>query len=59
MLPSTTILSGDEPWVSVDAAVSSDLFYADHNPMRLDGLSVVAPDGTIAEVVKPGRYNEK
>jgi len=45
MLPSATILSGNEPWVTVDAAVSTDLFYADHNPMRLEGLVVTAPDG--------------
>jgi len=46
MLPSATVLSGSEPWVTVDAAVSTDLFYADHNPMRLDGLMILAPDGT-------------
>ena len=27
MLPSATVLSGNEPWVTVDAAVSNDLFY--------------------------------
>ena len=46
MLPSSTVLSGNEPWVTVDAAVSTDLFYADHNPMRLDNLVVLAPDGS-------------
>lgn len=58
MLPSTTILSGNEPWVTVDAAVSTDLFYADHNPMRLDGLNVVAPDGSNvqAENQNTGKY---
>ena len=48
MLPSATTLSGNEPWVTVDAAVSTDLFYADHNPMRLEGLVVSAPDGSRA-----------
>mgnify|MGYP003575388562 CR=1 FL=1 len=58
MLPSATVLSGNEPWVTVDAAVSNDLFYFEHNAMRLDGLVVTAPDGS---AVKPenaatGRY---
>lgn len=45
LLPSTTVLSGDDPWITVDAAVSNDLFYFEHNPMRLDGLKITAPDG--------------
>ena len=27
LLPSATVLSGKAPWVTVDAAVSKDLFY--------------------------------
>ncbi len=50
MLPSATVLSGNEPWVTVDAAVSNDLFYFEHNPLRLDGLAVIAPDGSAAAV---------
>lgn len=38
MLPSATVLSGDEPWVTVDAAVSNDLFYFEHFPLRLQGI---------------------
>ncbi|MGE0665724.1 MAG: DUF4198 domain-containing protein [Sphingomonadales bacterium] len=45
LLPSTTVLSGDDPWITVDAAVSNDLFYFEHNPMRLDGLAITGPDG--------------
>lgn len=45
VLPSTTVLSGENPWVSFDAAVSNDLFIADHNAMRLEALKIVAPDG--------------
>ena len=30
ILPSATVLSGDEPWVTFDAAVSNNLFFADH-----------------------------
>lgn len=50
MLPSATVLSGNEPWVTVDAAVSNDLFYFEHNPLRLDTLAVIAPDGSAAPV---------
>ena len=58
LLPSATVLSGDEPWVTVDAAVSNDLFYFEHFPMQLDGLVITAPDGTTvqAENQARGRY---
>lgn len=38
MLPSTTVLSGDNAWISVDAAVSNDLFYFEHHPLVLEGI---------------------
>jgi uncharacterized GH25 family protein len=38
MLPSATVLSGDDPWVTVDAAVSNDLFYFEHFPLRLANI---------------------
>ncbi|QDV41779.1 Nickel uptake substrate-specific transmembrane region [Stieleria neptunia] len=47
--PSQTVFSGPEPWVTVDAAVSNDLFYFNHFPLRLDGLEIVAPDGNTVE----------
>lgn len=58
MLPSATVLSGNEPWVTVDAAVSNDLFYFEHNPLRLDNLAVIAPDGKTvdAENKSTGKY---
>ena len=58
MLPSATVLSGEEPWVTVDAAVSNDLFYFEHNAMRLDGLLAFAPDGSKAtpENLGSGKY---
>lgn len=46
LLPSATVLSGDDAWISVDAAVSNDIFHADHAPMRIDGLTILAPDGS-------------
>lgn len=45
LLPSTTVLSGSDPWITVDAAVSNDLFIFEHVPMRLDGLVITGPDG--------------
>lgn len=58
LLPSATVLSGEDPWVSVDGAISNDLFYPDHHPMRLDNLSIVAPDGSAgkAENAATGKY---
>ncbi|CAN5406591.1 DUF4198 domain-containing protein [soil metagenome] len=49
MLPSSTVLSGNDAWVTIDAAVSNDLFYFDHMPLRLDNLLITAPDGKPAE----------
>ncbi len=57
ILPSATVLSGDV-WVGVDAAVSNELFYADHNAMRLDAIAVTAPDGAVEKIQNPftGKY---
>ncbi|MBW6533267.1 DUF4198 domain-containing protein [Sphingomonas sp. RRHST34] len=46
LLPSGTIFSGTDGWVTVDSAVSNDLFYADHQPGRLENVRVWQPDGT-------------
>ncbi|HEX6000088.1 MAG TPA: DUF4198 domain-containing protein [Hyphomicrobiaceae bacterium] len=43
MLPSATVLSGSDPWVTVDAAISNDLFYFEHFPMRLKGIGTPPP----------------
>jgi uncharacterized GH25 family protein len=45
LLPSATVLSGSEGWVTIDAAVSNDLFFFEHNPLRLDDLVVIGPGG--------------
>lgn len=45
LLPSDTVLSGADPWITVDAAVSNDLFYFNHVPLRLDALSISGPNG--------------
>ncbi|WP_026352830.1 DUF4198 domain-containing protein [Solimonas variicoloris] len=57
-LPSSTVLSEVGHYVTVDAAVSNDLFYFDHNPVRLDSLAIIAPDGSrlTPENVATGHY---
>jgi uncharacterized GH25 family protein len=49
IVPSSTVLSVPDSWVTVDAAVGNDKFYFNHAPLRLDGLAVIAPDGNAAE----------
>ncbi|MBF6022690.1 DUF4198 domain-containing protein [Lysobacter niastensis] len=44
--PSSTVFSDKGAWLTVDAAVSNDLFYFNHVPLRLEGLSITAPDGS-------------
>lgn len=58
MLPSATVLSGDDMWVTVDAAVSNDLFYFEHFPMQIDNVKAIAPDGTETKIenASTGRY---
>ena len=47
MLPSATVLSGDDVWITVDAAVSNDLFYFEHFPLQIANLgsTSAAPQG--------------
>lgn len=54
LLPSSTVLSSPQ-WITVDAAVSNDLFYFNHVPLGLDNLVVEAPDGARVEAVNPHR----
>src|SRR3546814_3102757 len=58
MMPSATVLSGDDVWVTIDAAISNDLFYFEHHPMRLDAMKAWAPDGSEAAIENKatGRY---
>lgn len=45
LMPSATVLSGESPWVTVDAAVSNDVFFFEFLPVPLDNLVVTGPDG--------------
>ncbi|MFC3442181.1 DUF4198 domain-containing protein [Sphingobium rhizovicinum] len=58
MMPSSTTLSGNESWVTVDAAVSNDLFYFEHFPMGTDNIAVTEPDGAVGKIenAAKGRY---
>ncbi|WP_091743039.1 DUF4198 domain-containing protein [Phenylobacterium immobile] len=58
LLPMGTVLSGNDTWVTVDGAISNDLFYADHAAMRLDGVTAYAPDGAVLplENTSTGKY---
>lgn len=50
IVPSSSIVSGENAWVTFDAAISNDLFFPDHMPMQVDGIAITAPDGTAAKV---------
>jgi uncharacterized GH25 family protein len=58
MVPSATVLSSDDAWVTVDAAISNDLYYPDHFPAQLDTLVITAPDGSTVkpENASTGKY---
>lgn len=58
LVPSATNFSGEDPWVTVDAAISNDLFYADHFPMQLDNVKAVGPQGEELKIENSvvGRY---
>ncbi|THC44679.1 DUF4198 domain-containing protein [Massilia sp. Mn16-1_5] len=47
MLPTSTIVEG-KGWVTIDGAVSEGLFDVDHMPLRMEGVTVTAPDGSTA-----------
>ena len=57
LLPSATVSTVDQ-WITVDAAVSNDLFYFNHVPLRIDGLVITAPDGSTVkpENLATGKY---
>ncbi|WCT71839.1 DUF4198 domain-containing protein [Sphingomonas naphthae] len=48
--PSATVVSGKEGWVTVDAAASTDVFIADHQPLPFEMMKVTQPDGSAGQV---------
>lgn len=58
LLPSATqVEASTNPqrptYVTVDAAISNTLFFADHNAMRLNGIQITAPDGALLQAENP------
>ncbi|RZJ05380.1 MAG: DUF4198 domain-containing protein [Brevundimonas sp.] len=49
LAPTSTVLSGTDAWVGFDGGQSNGVFIADHAAMRLDGLTITAPDGSSAQ----------
>ncbi|WP_028918603.1 DUF4198 domain-containing protein [Pseudoxanthomonas suwonensis] len=58
LLPSQATVNGKEVWVTFDGAVSNQLFFPDHVPMRLDNVVATAPDGSKVELqnASTGKY---
>lgn len=58
ILPSSTVLSGNDAWVGVDGGISNGVFIADHAAMRLDNVTVTSPDGSSVATEHPmqGQY---
>ncbi|MFT4180266.1 MAG: DUF4198 domain-containing protein [Thermomonas sp.] len=58
LVPSSTVVAGKDVWVTVDAAVSNQLYYPDHVAMRLDNIVITAPDGSTHAPQNPatGKY---
>ncbi|MBF5004283.1 DUF4198 domain-containing protein [Diaphorobacter caeni] len=47
--PSSTVLSKSD-WVTIDAAVSNDVFFFNHRPLGLENVKVTGPDGEAVEM---------
>lgn len=46
ILPAGTVFSAENPWVTVDLAISNDIFFFEHRPMPVERVRVTAPDGS-------------
>lgn len=58
LLPSATVLSKGDV-ISVDAAVSNDLFVANHQPLRTEGLQITGPDGSALKAESEARLKRR
>ena len=58
MLPSATVLSGENSWITVDAAISNSLFYFEHHPLGLNNVQILSPNGKPVAAQNPatGKY---
>ena len=46
LMPSSTQVDGKNQYITVDGGASDNLFQADSFPLKFDGLTVTAPDGS-------------
>ena len=58
LLPSSTVVAGEDETITVDAAASNGLFIFEHRPLGLDDLTVTGPDGQMVEpaIIGSGAY---
>ena len=58
LAPTSTVLSGGDAWVGFDGGMSNGVFIPDHAAMNLDGLTIIAPDGSNAQAenINRARY---
>ncbi len=58
IIPSQAVVNGADVWVTFDGAISNQLFFPDHFPMRLDNVTATAPDGSQVELqnTSVGKY---
>ncbi len=54
LIPSQAVVNGNDVWVTFDGAVSNQLFFPDHVPMRLDNVTAIGPDGRPVELKNAG-----
>lgn len=47
--PNTAMVDAKEAWVTIDAAISNEVFEFNHHPLRLDNLVITDPDGAASK----------
>ncbi|WP_437187984.1 DUF4198 domain-containing protein [Planctomicrobium sp. SH668] len=57
LLPSKTVVSGENAFITVDGAVSNDLFYFDHRPLNIQNVVVTSPSGEKVETINQASGN--
>jgi len=50
ILPNTAMVDNKEAWVTIDAAISNEVFEFNHHPLRLDNFTITDPDGVTTKV---------
>lgn len=58
IIPSSSTLSGEKPWITVDAAISNSLFFPDHAAPAVEWFTVTGPDAKEVPLqnASKGRY---